>query len=138
MARGGREPGRTLSESLENPFTESLVSGVGTGTGLAIAAGVAGPAIVRRLQGAARKTGLISNPEIFQYDGVEVHWEGNFAAWASDWRRLYEMARRGERGLWLDYGGPSAYGDVQVRRWPRCWRPRSGCCGGGSTGWRTG
>lgn len=102
-----------------NPFGTSFVEGIGTGTGLAIAAGVAGPFVVRRVRGALKKVGL-KNPsrEVVHYDGVEVHWQGNFAAWASDWPALYEMARRGEHGLRLDFGGPSTYGDVQVRKNP--------------------
>lgn len=72
-----------------NPFTESLVGGIGTGTGLAIAAGVAGPAIVRRLKGAARKTGLLSNPEAIDW------YEGGYSVGQQD-------RQAADAGLYID------------------------------------
>lgn len=42
-----------------NPFMESLVQGMGTGAGMAMAAGVLAPLIVDRVSGIARKAGLI-------------------------------------------------------------------------------
>ncbi len=42
-----------------NPFMSELISGVGTGTGLAISAALAGPLLIKRMKGAARELGLV-------------------------------------------------------------------------------
>ncbi len=74
-----------------NPFMSELISGVGTGTGLAISAALAGPLLVKRMKGAARELGLVKRGNPTKFDWYEF----GFASGESD-------RRAGDAGLNVD------------------------------------